>query len=126
YKCKGGHDMSSILTNNGAMVALQTLRGINSSLDTAQNEISTGKTINNAKDNAALWTISKVMEGDIAGFKQVSNSLSLATGSVTNARSAAEAVGKLIEEIKAKVVAAQDGNQDRETLQKDVDALLAT
>ena len=116
--------MSSILTNNGAMVALQTLRGINNALDTTQNEISTGKTINTAKDNAALWTISKVMESDVAGFKAVSDSLSLAKGAVTNARNAAETVGKLIEQIKDKVVAAQDGNQDPATLQKDVDALI--
>lgn len=116
--------MSSILTNNGAMVALQTLRGINNSLDTTQNEISTGKTINSAKDNAALWTISKVMESDVAGFKAVSDSLSLAKGAVTNARSAAETVAKLIEQIKDKVVSAQDGNQDRATLQKDVDLLI--
>ena len=34
--------MSSILTNNGAMVALQTLKGINSNLAKTQNEISTG------------------------------------------------------------------------------------
>lgn len=116
--------MSSILTNNGAMVALQTLRSINNSLDTTQNEISTGKTINTAKDNAALWTISKVMESDVAGFKAVSDSLSLAKGAVTNAREAAETVGKLIQEIKEKVISAQDGNQDRATLQKDVDALI--
>lgn len=116
--------MSSILTNNGAMVALQTLRSINNALDTTQNEISTGKTINTAKDNAALWTISKVMESDVAGFKAVSDSLSLAKGAVTNAREAAETVGKLIQEIKEKVISAQDGNQDRATLQKDVDALI--
>jgi len=35
--------MSSILTNNGAMVALQTLKGINANLNKTQNEISTGK-----------------------------------------------------------------------------------
>ena len=115
--------MSSILTNNGAMVALQTLRGINNALDTTQNEISTGKTVNTAKDNAALWTISKVMESDVASFKAVSDSLSLAKGAVTNAREAAETVGKLIEQIKDKVTAAQDGNQDRATLQKDIVAL---
>lgn len=115
--------MSSILTNNGAMVALQTLRGINASLDTTQNEISTGKTINSAKDNAALWTISKVMESDVAGFKAVSDSLSLAKGAVTNAREAAETVGKLIDQIKDKIVAAQDGNQDRVSIQKDIVAL---
>lgn len=115
--------MSSILTNNGAMVALQTLKGINHALDTTQNEISTGRTINTAKDNAAVWAISRVMESDVSGLKAVSDSLSLANGVVTNARSAAETVGKLIEQIKDKVIAAQDGNQDRATLQKDVDNL---
>ena len=37
--------MSSILTNTSAMVALQTLKGINSSLAQTQNEISTGKAV---------------------------------------------------------------------------------
>ena len=47
--------MSSILTNNSAMVALQTLKSINKSLAGAQNEISTGKAISNAKDNSTVW-----------------------------------------------------------------------
>ena len=37
--------MSSILTNNGAIVALQTLKSVNSSLTKAQSEISTGKSV---------------------------------------------------------------------------------
>jgi flagellin len=44
--------MSSILTNASAMVALQTLEGINKSLARTQNEISTGKTVGSAKDNS--------------------------------------------------------------------------
>lgn len=47
--------MSSILTNNGAMVALQTLKGINSSLSKTQTEISTGKSVSSAKDNSTVW-----------------------------------------------------------------------
>ena len=47
--------MSSILTNNGAMVALQTLKTINSSLETTQGQISTGKRVADAKDNATVW-----------------------------------------------------------------------
>lgn len=47
--------MSSILTNNGAMVALQTLKTINNSLATTQGEISTGKRVADAKDNATVW-----------------------------------------------------------------------
>ena len=45
--------MTSILTNNGAMVALQTLQSVNSKLTDAQNEISTGKRVGSASDNAA-------------------------------------------------------------------------
>ncbi|MEM1146737.1 MAG: flagellin, partial [Pseudomonadota bacterium] len=37
--------MSSILTNTSAMVALETLRGINKDLAMVQSEISTGKKV---------------------------------------------------------------------------------
>ncbi|WP_370304232.1 hypothetical protein [Pseudooceanicola sp.] len=47
--------MSSILTNNSAMVALQTLKSINMNLAKTQDEISTGKTIAGAKDNSTVW-----------------------------------------------------------------------
>ncbi|MDP5362702.1 MAG: flagellin, partial [Paracoccaceae bacterium] len=69
--------MSSILTNNSAMVALQTLKGINKSLNDVQGQISTGKAVATAKDNSAVWAISKVMESDVKGFKAISDSLSL-------------------------------------------------
>ncbi len=111
--------MSSILTNNGAMVALQTLKGINASLAKTQDQISTGKDINTAKDDAAIWAISKVMESDVNSFKAVSKSLSLATGAISSANDAAETVQRLLGEMKAKVVSAKDGNLDRATLQKD-------
>ena len=46
--------MSSILTNNSAMVALQTLKSINGDLGKTQQLISTGKHISSAKDNATV------------------------------------------------------------------------
>ena len=46
--------MSSILTNQSAMVALQTLKGINSNLAKTQSEISTGLKVATAKDNATV------------------------------------------------------------------------
>lgn len=48
-------DMSSILTNNGAMVALQTMKSISANMARTQSEISTGKTVATAKDNATVW-----------------------------------------------------------------------
>lgn len=47
--------MASILTNTSAMVALQNLRTINSSLESTQSMISTGKAISSARDNATVW-----------------------------------------------------------------------
>lgn len=47
--------MSSILTNTSAMVALQTLKSVNSNLTKTQEEISTGKRVATAKDNSTVW-----------------------------------------------------------------------
>lgn len=115
--------MSSILTNNGAMVALQTLKTINSKLGVTQQEISTGKTVANAKDNSAVWAISKVMEADVKGFKAISDSLNLGQSTASVARQAAETVSDLLTDIKGKIVAAQEENVDRDKIQADISAL---
>jgi flagellin len=115
--------MSSILTNNGAMVALQTLKGINKNMGMLQSEISTGKSVGTAKDNAAVWAISKVMESDVKGFKGISDSLNLGSSTLTVGRQAAEAVTDLLTDIKGKIVAAQEENVDRAKIQTDIVAL---
>lgn len=115
--------MSSILTNNGAMVALQTLKSINNDLSKTQAMISTGKAVGSAKDNSAVWAISKVMESDVKGFKAISESLSLGQSSVAVARNGAETVTDLLTSMKEKIVASQGKNVDRTKLQSDVTAL---
>jgi flagellin len=115
--------MSSILTNASSLVALQTLKTINMGLNKTQNEISTGKSIASAKDNSAVWAISKVMESDVSGFKAISESLALGESTVAVARQASETVTDLLTSIKGKVVAAQEQNVDRTKIQSDIDAL---
>ena len=115
--------MSSILTNNSAMVALQTLKSINGNLADTQSMIATGKSVSSAKDNAALWSISKVMESDVKGFKAISDSLSLGESTVAVARNAAETISDLLTDIKGKIVNAQESNVDRSKLQTDIKAL---
>ena len=104
--------MSSILTNTSAMVALQTIKGINSSLAKAQDEISTGKTVATAKDNASVWAISKVMESDVSGFKAISDSLNLGQSTVAVASAGAEQITNILKEMKTRVVAATGENVD--------------
>lgn len=115
--------MSSILTNSSAMVALQTLKSINSNLAKTQNEISTGKNVGSAKDNSAIWAISKVMESDVSGFKAVSDSLSLGESTVAVASAGAEQITNILNEMKEKVVAATGENVDHAKITTDVDEL---
>ena len=115
--------MSSILTNSSAMVALQTMKSINMSLSKTQSDISTGKSVASAKDNSAVWAISKVMESDVSGFKGISDSLSLGSSTVAVAQTAAETVTDLLTQIKSKIVSAQNDNVDRAKIQTDVVAL---
>lgn len=112
--------MSSILTNNSSMVALETLRNINRNLETVQSEISTGKKVSNAKDNAAVWAVSTVMSSDVESFKAISESLNLGSSTVGVARSAAEKVTATLQEIKTLIVGAQGENVDRAKYQTDI------
>jgi len=115
---------ASVLTNSSAMVALQTLRTTNKNLETVNSQISTGKKVATAKDNAAVFAISKVMESDVAGFKAISDSLNLGASTVSVASNAASAVGNLLTEIKGQIVAANEDNVDRTTIQNEITSLV--
>ncbi|MGM0584726.1 MAG: flagellin [Pseudomonadota bacterium] len=115
--------MASILTNTSAMVALQTLNNTNKNLQDVQSQISTGKKVASAKDNAAVWAISSVMQSDVSGFKAISESLALGSSTVAVARNATEGVKDLLNEMKGKIVAAQEENVDRGKLQNELSSL---
>ncbi|CUH76303.1 Flagellin [Tritonibacter multivorans] len=117
--------MSSILTNNGAMVALQTLKSVNDSLDETQSAISTGKEVGKAKDNAAVWAISKTMESDIAGFEAIEEGLAIGEATVGVASAASEQIVEKLKEIKELVVSAQSENVEHATIQNDIDSKVA-
>lgn len=107
------------------MVALQNLKNVNAGLAKTQNEISTGKEIGTAKDNSAIWEISKVMESDVSGFKAVSDSLNLRKSTVAVASAGAEQITEVLKEMKEKVIAATGENVDHAKITADVDELEA-
>ena len=118
--------MSSILTNSSAMVALQTMKSINQNLSKTQSDIATGKSVASARDNAAVWAISKVMESDVTGFKGISDSLALGSSTVAVAQTAAESVEEALSKIKDKIISAQDPNVDRTKIQTEIADLRST
>ena len=112
--------MSSILTNNSAMVALQTLKSVNANLAKTQDMISTGKAIATAKDGSAIFAISKVMESDARGFKAISDSLALGESTVAVASAAAEQTVSVLQDIKALIVSANSENVDHAKIQDEI------
>ncbi|MCG7622524.1 flagellin N-terminal helical domain-containing protein [Epibacterium sp. Ofav1-8] len=114
--------MSSILTNNGAMVALQTLKSVNDDLNETQTSISTGKEVGTAKDNSAVWAISKTMESDIAGFEAIEEGLAVGEATVAVASAGAEQIVEKLTEMKELIVSAQSENVDHATIQTDIDS----
>lgn len=115
--------MSSILTNSSAMIALETLKGVNKGLHNVQNQIATGEKVSNAKNNAAVYAISTVMRSDISSFHAISNNLSLGAATIGVARAASEQVVDLLTEIKTHIISAQEENTDRAKINTDITAL---
>lgn len=117
--------MSSIVTNNASMTALQTLKSVQSYLTETQGRVSTGLKVQSAKDNAAYYSIAQTMRGDAAAFNALAENLSIVGASVSVARQGAEEVGNLTKKILEKVSLAQANDSvDRTLIQKDIDDLV--
>jgi len=109
--------MSSILTNNSALVALQTLKSINGNLAKTQAEISTGKTVGSAEDNAAVWAISKTMETDQKSFETIQSNLNVAGQTVATARVGAEQIQSLLGDMQDLAIGANRSDADFGTIE---------
>jgi flagellin len=117
--------MTSINTNNAAMAALQTLRGINNSLQETQNHVSSGYRVGKAADNAAYWSIATTMRSDNKALSAVSDALGLGAAKVDTAYSAMDSAIDVVGEIKAKLVAATENGVDKAKVQEEIKQLQA-
>ena len=104
--------LNSINNNASAMSALANLASTQQSLQQTQSIISTGKKINSAKDNGAIWSIANTMQGKVTSYDSVSDSLNRAQSTIDVAMSAGEQVSDLLTQMKAKALAASDTSLD--------------
>ena len=114
--------LNSVNTNVGAMVALQNLQKTNSELATTQNRINTGKAINSAKDNGAIWAIAQSQRSESASLNAVKSSLQRGQSTVDVALSAGESVSDLLTQMKTLALSASDaslGTSARASLNED-------
>ena len=114
--------MTSILSNFGATVALQNLKATNSNMQAVQSQISSGFSVGDAKTNAAIWSVSKIMQSDVEGFKSIRDTLNLGESTIAVARQAAESIVERLTTIKKHIVSSQTSNVDLEKIQVSIDA----
>lgn len=118
--------LNSVNTNVGAMIALQNLQSTNSELDTVQNRINTGKKVNSAKDNGAIWAIAQNQRSEIGALNTVKDSLQRGQSATDVAIAAGESVSDLLLQLKEKALAATDTTlttASRRALNEDFKAL---
>ncbi len=115
--------MTSIITNNSAMAALQTLRGISSNLQDTQAAVSSGLRISKASDNAAYWSIATSMKSDNSAIGAVSDALGLGAAKVDTATTAVTSAIDIVSQIKSKLVTAMEGSVDKKSIQEEIGQL---
>jgi flagellin len=115
--------VSSILTNAAAMTALKSLQATNKSLEMTQARISTGYRVGQASDNAAYWSIATTMRSDNKALLTVQDALGLGAAKIDIAYTGVSETIKVVDEIKAKLVAAREPGVDRSKIQAEISAL---
>jgi flagellin len=115
--------MTSIMTNQSAMTALQSLTNTNKSMSQTQNRISTGYRVSNAEDNAAYWSIATTMRSDRDALSTVKDALGLGAATLDVAYNGMKSAIDVTKEIKNKLVAARQPGIDREKIQSEITEL---
>jgi flagellin len=100
--------LNSINTNSGALIALQNLNSTNSELQTTQQRINTGKKVGSAKDNGAIWAMSKSQSATSSSLNSVKDSLQRGQSTIDVALAAGDTITDLLGKMKEKALAASD------------------
>jgi flagellin len=115
--------MTSIMTNNAALAALQTMRSINMDLEETQSRISSGYRVETASDNAAYWSIATTMRSDNKALSTVQDALGLGAAKVDTASTGMYSALEVVSEIKAKLVAAREPGVDKTKINSELTEL---
>ena len=115
--------MSSILTNNSAMSALQSLTATQKSLSQTQDQISSGLRVKDASDNAAYWSIATTMKSQTGALSAVSDALNLGSSTVNVASAAISSTLTIMNKMKQDLLTAQTPGVNIDNVQTDIKAL---
>lgn len=117
--------MSSIITNTSSITALQTLRAVNSSLEKTQQIVSSGFRVDTASDDAAYWSIAVTMRSDEKAISAVQDALGLSAAVVDTAYIGMSSAIDVMNEFKAKLIAAHESGVDKTKINDELTQLKA-
>jgi flagellin len=115
--------MTSIQTNAAATAALRVLRATSSGLQDAEAQASSGLRVRDSSDNSAYWSISTTMRSDNMAISAVTDALGFGAAKVDVAYSGLTSGIGILDEIKAKIVAAREPGVDRGKIQTEIEQL---
>ncbi len=121
--------MISVNSNYGAAIALQSLNSTNRELDEVQSRINTGLKVSSAKDNGAVFAIAQGQRARVSSLASVKDGIDRVTNVIDAALNAGNAVSDLLNQLKAKAVAAQSSDlsqSQRDAYQTDFNQIRST
>lgn len=120
--------MTSVNTNYGALLALQSLNTTTKQLDQVQSRVTTGLKVASAKDNGAVYAIAEGLRTRVASLAAVQSGIDRANTAIDTGLGAGQSIGNILKDLKAKADEAQGAglNADQKAaLQADFAALRA-
>jgi len=115
----------SINTNNSAMAALQSLSQTTTALNRTQNEVSTGKSVNSASDNPAVYAIAQGMNSQVAALSGVQSGLQTANNTLSAANTGLGTIGSLMSSLASTVSTAQTSGYNANTMNGSINQALS-
>jgi flagellin len=107
--------LNSVNTNMGAMVALEALNATNASLQTTQNEISTGLRVSDAQDDGAAFAVAQGVRSDVGALTSANQQLGNVQGLLQTTTMALTDVSNTLNSMRDVLVKLADGSTDTET-----------
>ena len=101
--------ITSVITNVGAMTALQSLNRTNDALAEVQKRISTGYRVADAKDDGGAFAVAQTIRSDTASLGAVNEQLGGIRGLVDISLTALEQVSKTMIEVRSVLTRLSDG-----------------
>ena len=95
---------NSVLTHTSAVLALRTLKSINTESDAIQKHLSTGLRISDATDSASNYAIAQGLRSELAAFDALNQGLRAVMGLTKVSMAAATAVSNTLKDMRGKAV----------------------